>query len=186
MGNCKPIATPMTATGKLSRDQGKLFNEKDQFRYRSIVGGLQYLTLIRPDLSFIVNKVCQYIQRPTDLHWAAVKRILRFVKGTIECGLNIHQSRSLMLSGFSDADWAGCIDDRCSTSGFAVFLGSNLVSRSSRKQAIVSRSSTESEYKGLANLTAEVIWIQSFLKELRVFLKSSPIMSSIFWYYNLI
>jgi hypothetical protein len=160
MGNCKPIATPMTTTKKLSRDQGKLLNEKDQFRYRSIVGGLQYLTLTRPHLSFVVNKVCQYIQRPTDLHWVAVKRILRFVKGTIECGLNIHQSKSLMLSGFSYADRTGCNDDRHSKSGFATFLGSNLVSWSSRKQATVPKSSTESENKGLANLTAELISLQ--------------------------
>ncbi|WVZ48888.1 hypothetical protein U9M48_000283 [Paspalum notatum var. saurae] len=174
MERCNPISTPMTASEKLLKNQGAALNEKDKFKYWSIVGGLQYLTLTRPDLSFAVNRVCQYIQSPTDAHWTAVKRILRFVKGTADHGLKIQKSGSMMLSGFSDADWAGCLDDRRSTSGFAVFLGPNLISWSSKKQNIVSRSSTEAEYKAIANLTAELIWIQSLLKELGVFLSKAP------------
>lgn len=83
-------------------------------------------------------------------------------------GLKIHKSSSTLVSAFSDADWAGSIDDRRSTGGFAVFVGSNLVSWSARKQATVSRSSTESEYKAIANATAEVIWIQTLLQELGI------------------
>jgi hypothetical protein len=128
MDNCKPISTPMSATEKLSKHQGTILNEEEQFRYRSVVGGLQYLTLTRPDLSFVVNKVCQFIQNPTDAHWSAVKRILRYIKGTLDHGLQIQRSTSTMILGFSDADWVGCPDDRRSTSGFAVFLGGNLVS----------------------------------------------------------
>jgi len=102
-----------------------------------------------------------------------VKRILRYVKGTLALGVKIQKS-TMMLSGFSDADWAGCPDDRRSTSGFAVFLGANLISWSSRKQATVSRSSTEAEYKAIANLTAEMIWIKSLLKELGVYQSKAP------------
>jgi histone deacetylase 1/2 len=174
MEKCKPISTPMSSSERLSRDHGTLLSGDEQFRYRSIVGGLQYLTLTRPDLSFAVNKVCQFIQSPTSVHWVAVKRILRFVKGTVDEGLKIQRSRNILLSGFSDADWAGCPDDRRSTSGFAVFLGTNLVSWSSRKQVTVSRSSTEAEYKAIANVTAEIIWIQSLLRELGVFLRDRP------------
>jgi hypothetical protein len=174
MDNCKPISTPMSATEKLSKHQGTILNEEEQFRYRSVVGGLQYLTLTRPDLSFAVNKVCQFIQNPTDAHWSAVNRILRYIKGTLDHGLQIQRSTSTMISGFSDADWVGCPDDRRSTSGFAVFLGGNLVSWSSRKQVTVSRSSTEAEYKAIANVTAELIWIQSLMKELGVFLHKAP------------
>jgi hypothetical protein len=136
--------------------------------FRSIVGGLQYLTLTRPDLAFAVNKVCQYMHAPTTTHIAAVKRILRYVRGTTDLGLRIVKSPSLLVSGFSDADWAGCLDDRRSTGGFAVFLGSNLVSWSARKQPTVSRSSTEAEYKAIANATAEIIWVQTLLRELGV------------------
>jgi histone deacetylase 1/2 len=142
----------------------------------SLVGGLQYLTLMRPDLSFAVNKVCQYLSQPTTTHYEAVKRILRYIRGTVSTGLRFRRSSSTGLSIFTDADWAGCSDDRRSTGGFAVFLGSNLVSWSSRKQPTVSRSSTEAEYKALADGTAETMWIQSVLKELGVFLSSAPVL----------
>jgi len=90
------------------------------------------------------------------------------VKQCMQLGINIHKSASFLVSAFSDADWAGSVDDRKSMGGFAVFLGSNLISWSSRKQATVSRSSTESEYKAVANATAEVMWVQTLLKELGI------------------
>ena len=98
----------------------------------------------------------------------AVKRILRYIKNTISTGLSIQKSSSTLLSVFTDADWAGCLDYRRSTGGFAIFLGPNLSSWSSRKQPTVSRSSTKAEYKFLANGMAEATWIQSLLKELRI------------------
>ena len=97
-----------------------------------------------------------------------MKRILRYVKGTLTMGLKIRKSNSTLVSAFSDADWAGCVDDRRSIGGFAVFLGPNLISWSARKQPTVSRSSTESEYKALANATAEMMWIQRLLTELGI------------------
>jgi histone deacetylase 1/2 len=158
----------MSTSEKLSRYEGSILGPKDATNYRSVVGALQYLTLTRPDISFAVNKVCQFLHAPTTVHWAAVKRILRYLKQTTNVGLKIGRSSSLLVSAFSDADWAGCLDDRRSTGGFAVFLGSNLVSWSARKQATVSRSSTEAEYKALANATAEVMWIQTLLMELGI------------------
>lgn len=100
--------------------------------------------------------------------YMVVKRILRYLCGTIDLGIKIHQSSSRLVITFSDADWAGCPDDRRSAGGFAVFLGPNLISWSARKQSTVSWSSTEAEYKSLANATAKVIWVQSILKELRI------------------
>jgi histone deacetylase 1/2 len=146
----------MSVTDKLGRDSGTPLSSEDAFKYRSMVGGLQYLTLTRPDISYSVNKVCQFLSAPTDVHWEEVKRILRYIKGTVSTGHKIRRSSSSLLSVFTDADWAGCTDDRRSTGGFAVFFGSNLISWSSRKQPTVSRSSTEAEYKALANGTAEV------------------------------
>jgi histone deacetylase 1/2 len=168
MLTCKPTNTPMSTSEKLSAHEGDPLEVEDATRYRSIVGALQYLTLTRPDISFSVNKVCQFLHAPTTAHWTAVKRILRYLKDTSNLGLRFNKSSSMLVSAFSDADWADCPDDRRSTGGFAVFLGPNLISWSARKQATVSRSSTEAEYKSLANATAKVMWVQTLLTELGI------------------
>lgn len=138
------------------------------------MGALQYIMLTRPDLAYTVNIVCQYLHSPTTAHWTAVKRILRYLKFSENTGLLIHKQSPLVVSAFSDADWAGCRDDRRSTNGFVVFLGSNVISWSARKQPTVSRSSTEAEYKAMANATAELIWVEQLLGELGVRLKVKP------------
>jgi histone deacetylase 1/2 len=149
-------------------ESGDKLGPDDATNYRSVVEALQYLTLTRPDIAFAVNKVCQFLHTPTTVHWSAVKRILRYVRGTINLGLSIRRSKSTLVSAFSDADWAGCVDERRSTGGFAVFLGDNLISWTARKQPTVSRSSTEAEYKALANATAEMLWVQKLLTELGI------------------
>jgi histone deacetylase 1/2 len=85
---------------------------EDSTNCRSVVGSLQYLTLTRPYIAYFVNKVCQYLHAPTTTHWTTAKRILRYVKDTIIIGITFHKSSSTLLSAFSDADWAGCLDDR--------------------------------------------------------------------------
>jgi hypothetical protein len=147
---------------------GAPLGPEDSTRYRSIVGALQYLTLTRLDIAFSVNKVCQFLHAPTTEHWSAVKRILRYLKGCARMGIKIRKSASCSVSAYSDADWAGSLDDRRSTGGFAIYIGSNLVSWNAKKQATVSRSSTESEYKSMANATAEIIWVQTLLKEIGI------------------
>jgi histone deacetylase 1/2 len=176
MLKCKAADTPMSATVKLFPADSPLLCDEDATTYRSIVGGLQYLTLTRPDLSFAVNRVCQFLQSPTEEHWSAVKRILRFVHGTLGHGLLLRPSRSLSVSVYSDADWAGDVGDRRSTGGYALFHGVNLIAWSARKQATVSRSSTESEYKAVADATAELIWVEALLRELGVRQQSPPVL----------
>ena len=105
---------------------------------------------------------------PREPHLAALKRILRYVRGTLHMGLLLQPSRSSDLTVYSDADWAGCPDTRRSTSGYAVFLGDNLVSWSSKRQNTVSRSSAEAEYRVVANGVAEATWLQQLLQELHV------------------
>ncbi|KAM0012969.1 putative RNA-directed DNA polymerase [Helianthus debilis subsp. tardiflorus] len=172
LSDCKPVNSPMNISQVLTLDDSPLLPDPTQ--YRQIVGALQYSTLSRPDIAFAVNKVCQFMHAPTENHWSAVKRILRYLKGTSDLGLLIrHNSDSFLhaftdahwqdtaIQAFSDSDWAGCPVNRRSTGGFAVYLGSNLISWTSRKQRTVSRSSTESEYKALADTVAELIWLKA-------------------------
>jgi hypothetical protein len=149
MMSCKLVMTPLA----MSHEGGVLLGPEDSTRYNSIVGALQYLMMIHPDISFSINKVCQFLHSPTTLHWSAVKRILRYIRGTIHLGLKIVKDKSTLVSAFSDVDWAGCVDDRKSTGGFAVFLCSNLVSWCAHKQKTASRLSMEAKYKSLADAT---------------------------------
>jgi hypothetical protein len=158
MGACKLASTPLATGGKLAAHRN-LLELNDALQYRSLVGELQYLTLTRPDKAFPVNKVCQFLHASTNEHWSAVKRILRYLKGCTKLGLKIAKNNSTLVSAFSDVDWASCLNDRRSIGGYVVFLGTNLVSWSARKQPTISRSSTEAEYKAAVNATAKVIWI---------------------------
>ena len=164
--------TPMCSNAKLCKGDGELFEHPSL--YRSTVGSLQYLTMTRPDISFAVNKLSQYLQAPTVTHWAACKRLLRYLVGTPTQGLRFTKTPTLSLTAFADADYASNLDDRRSTTGVCVFLGPNLISWFSKKQDVVSRSSTESEYRALATATTEIIWLQSLFKELGVQLDRGP------------
>lgn len=174
MDKAKALPTPMVSNSSLSSRQGTPIPNPQH--YRSLVGALQYITITRPDIAFTVNKVSQFSHQPLDTHYKAVKRILRYLKGTLQHGLVLKRSPNLSLTGFSDADWGGDPDDRRSITGYCVFLGANAITWSSKKQTTVSRSSTEAEYRSLANLTTEVIWIQTLLQELRVPLSQKPIL----------
>ncbi|GJR52802.1 putative RNA-directed DNA polymerase [Tanacetum coccineum] len=190
LSNCNPVSSPMVTSSSLSLDDSTAFS--NPVKYRQVVGSLQYVTLSRPDIAFAVNKVCQYMHAPTENHWSAVKRILRYLHGTVEHGMLIRRSSGstlqaftdvlwkgnpdTSLEAFSDADWAGDSDDRRSTGGFAIYLGSNLISWTARKQRTVSRSSTEAEYKALADTVAELTWLQALLHELGIRSSSTPIL----------
>nr|XP_034924377.1 uncharacterized mitochondrial protein AtMg00810-like [Populus alba] len=173
MVDCKPMSTPLEAKTKISSNNTLM---EDPSYYRGIVGALQYLTLTRPDLSFSVNYVSQFMHAPTMTHLKMVRRILRYVKGTIEMGLHFSSHITLDLFAFSDADWAGCPTTRRSTTGYCTFLGGNLISWCAKKEHTISWSSTEVEYHAMANTTAELKWLVFILKDLCITLSSPPIL----------
>jgi hypothetical protein len=113
---------------------------------------------------------------PNTTHLKMVNRILRFVKGTLHTRLFLTSQTTLDLSAFSDADWAGCLITRRSTTGYCIFLGKNIISWCSKKQHTISRSSTEAEYRSMANTTSEITWLTFLLKDLNIPLKSTPVL----------
>ena len=140
MTDCKPSSTPVDTKANLSANLGDLV--ADPTAYRSLAGALQYLTFTRPDLTYVVQQVCFHMHDPRESHLTALKRFLRYVRGTVDVVLVLYRSSSAELVVYTDADWAGCPDTRRSTSGYAVYL----VSWSSKRQPVVSRSSAEAEY----------------------------------------
>ncbi|XP_019451717.1 PREDICTED: uncharacterized protein LOC109353811 [Lupinus angustifolius] len=194
LSSAKSSFTPMASNCKLTK-HGTNFFEDPTF-FRSIVGALQYATITRPDISYSVNKVCQFLEKPLVSHWTAVKRILKYLQGTQTLGLTINSadsassnskasstipfnyansapskskaSSTIPLIAFCNADWASDMDDRKSTFGACLYLGPNLVTCWSKKQHTISRSSTEAKYRSLALATQELMWIESLLTELHI------------------
>ncbi|XP_072072082.1 uncharacterized mitochondrial protein AtMg00810-like [Arachis hypogaea] len=134
--------------------------------YRQLVGGLVYLTVTRPDIAYPVHVLSPFLSAPRTTHYAAVLRILRYIKGTLFHGLYFSAHSSLSLQAYSDADWAGDPTDRRSTTGYCLFLGDALISWRAKKQTFTARSSTEAEYRALADTTAEVVSVRWLLEDL--------------------
>ncbi|WVZ68266.1 LOW QUALITY PROTEIN: hypothetical protein U9M48_017225 [Paspalum notatum var. saurae] len=173
MAECHSTATPVDTRAKLSATDGSPV--ADPSEYRSLAGALQYLTLTRPDLAYAVQQVCLFMHDPREPHLALIKRILRYVKGTLSTGLHLGKSSPQSLTAYSDVDWAGCPDSRRSTSRYCVFLGDNLISWSSKRQTTVSRSSAEAEYRAVVHAVAERCWLRQLLRELHVSIASANI-----------
>jgi len=170
----KLVHTFIIVSQHLSSD-GSLFS--DPTFYRSLVGALQYLTITHPDIAHAVNFVSQFLHSPTNDHFLAVKRILRYVKRTLHVGLTFRPfATPTTLVVYSDADWAGCPETRRSTSGYSIYFGNSLVSWSAKKQHIVSLSSCESEYYALAITTADLLWLTHLLHDLKVSLPQRPLL----------
>ncbi|XP_035547429.1 uncharacterized mitochondrial protein AtMg00810-like [Juglans regia] len=172
MGFVKPVTSPIVGSVKLTLIDGPVF--EGPTLYRSTVGSLQYMSLTCLGVAYAVNKVCQFMHTLKVPHWQAVKRILHYLKHIAHLVLHFKSFSDNSLHAFTDADWAGCPDDRRSTGGFCIFFCPNLVSWVSKKQSTIASSSTEAEYKALANTAAELLWFQSLLEELDVFLPKPP------------
>ena len=172
MADCKPVSTPMEENLKLTKEmEPKNEEELEQMRrtpYRAAVGSLMHAMIAtRPDICFAVGVVSRFMANPGMQHWMAVKRILRYLRGTanlcLELGGNGQQAT---LVGYSDADWGGDAESRRSVSGYVFSLGSGAVSWSSKRQATVALSSTEAEYMASTHAVKEALWLRSLLRDI--------------------
>ncbi|GJV41083.1 hypothetical protein Tco_1419523 [Tanacetum coccineum] len=163
MESSNPVDTPMVEKSKLDEDpQGKAV---DLTHYHGMVGTLMYLTASRPDLTFTVCMCARYQAKPTEKHLHAIKRIFKYLRGTINRGLWYPKDSSIALTAYADADHAGFQNTRWSTSGNMQFLGDTLVSWSSKRQKSAVISSTEAEYIALSGYCAQVLWMRSQLTD---------------------
>lgn len=164
MDKSKPIATPWPVSSLSNNHVGSF----ESSIYRSVIGALQYITIPRLDTAFAVKKECQTMYAPSAQDWVNLKHKLRDLKRSIPHGTLLQHILSLSLTAFSDADWAGSPSARQSTEGYLIFLGTNLISWSSKKEPTVALSSAEVEYIAVAGTIAELLWICSLLTELRI------------------
>jgi hypothetical protein len=166
MNDCKPVATPMNneiSLTKATEEEHKEF-VKQGFHYRQAVGSLVYLAMsTRPDISFALSKLSQFLENTSMSHVMALKRVLRYLKGTKDYKLVFSRSDG-KLNGYTDSDWAGDTEDRRSTSGYIFTLGSAPVSWKKRKQPTVALSSCEAEYMALTEATKEALYLRTLCK----------------------
>lgn len=160
---CKPVDTPILQNHRLGEYLDQV--PADKGRYQRLVGKLIYLSHTRPDIAYAVSVVSQFMQNPSEDHMGAVIRILRYLKSSPGKGLMFTKNAHLNIEGYTDADWAGNILDRKSTSGYFTFVGGNLVTWRSKKQKVVALSSAEAEFRGMAKGLCELLWLRGLLTE---------------------
>ncbi|GJU16928.1 RmlC-like cupins superfamily protein [Tanacetum coccineum] len=171
--NVKPSSIPFDPLIKINHDDGDPLDDPTQ--YRALVGKLLYLTITRPDISYAAQTLSQFIQASRTPHLKALVKVLKYLKSCPGQGLIFQANSTLNLKAFCDSDWASCSFSRRSVTGYCIFLGSCLISWKSKKQTIVSKSSTEAEYRALADVTCELSWIKCLFKDLGLII-SSPIL----------
>ena len=168
MSDCKPVSTPMEneATFVKLTSTDKQVNLKE---YQAVIGSLIYASIgTRPDISYAVGVLSQFMSNPGEEHWRGVKRILRYIKGTLSHCLEFVSTNGskVELSAYADADWAGDRATRKSTSGYISMIGNSCISWRSKRQSIVALSSTEAEYVSLSYATQEVVWLRQLLSNI--------------------
>ena len=162
----KSAKTPLPVNLRLLVNEGEFYHDPAQ--YRCLVGKLNFLTHTRPDISFGVQTLSQFLQSPRIQHVKALSHMLRYLAGSIGQGILLQSSDELSLQGFSDSDWASCPNTRRSVTGYIMLLGKSPISWKSKKQSTVSRSSSEAEYRALASAASEITWLVRLLSELGI------------------
>jgi transposase InsO family protein len=166
MEECKAVSTPMNQKEKLSKEDGA--EKIDEGYYRSLIGCLMYLTATRPDILFAVSMLSRFMHCASEMHLKAARRILRYIKGTVDYGVKFERCQKFKLCGFSDSDWAGSIDDMKSTSGYCFSLGSGVFSWSTKKQETVAQSTAEAEFIAATAAVNQVLWLKKILHDLHL------------------
>ncbi|XP_020963349.1 uncharacterized protein LOC110264984 [Arachis ipaensis] len=169
--HCKPALIPMEANIKLRAKEGD--KVEDASAYRRLIGRFMYLTISRPYIIFAVTKLAQFMSDPRVPHLNAIHQILRYLKAAPGQGIFFSSNSKFNLSIYTDADWGSCLDTRRSTTGYCTFLGDSLISWKSKKQPVVSRSSTEAEYRAMANAACEVVWLTNLLRFMDITIESA-------------
>ena len=164
--DCRPAKTPMEVNHKLTLNDDE--PKTNAGEYQRLVGRLIYLAHTRLDISYAVNILSQFMHSPRLSHLQAAHRVLRYLKGTTGLGLHFRKSGMICLDAYTDSDSAGSLSDRRSTSGYCLFLAGNLVIWRSKKQDVVARSSTETEFRALAHGLTEIIWIKRISQDLNI------------------
>jgi len=160
----REVNSPIVPGSKLSKDADGV--AIDESYYKKIVGSLMYLTKIRPDLVYNVSLISRYMAKPTKLHLQAAKRILRYLKGTFDYGIMYKKVSSNDMVAYTDSDYAGDLDDRKSTYSYVFLLSSGVVSWLSKKQPIVTLSTTEAEFVAAARCASQVVWMRRVSEQL--------------------
>lgn len=158
MLHCNPIFTPLKLNEKLHLQDSS--GKTDPNKYRMLVGSLLYVTQTWPDITHVVGVVAKYMQAPSMHHYRAVKRILRYVKGMMEFGIQYKSKSNLTLTGYSDNDWGGSSDNRSSTMGWVFMLGSDAVAWCSKKKQITTLLSTKAKYMSVTSAACEAVWLR--------------------------
>ncbi len=164
MTSYKPISIALEQNVKLSANEGNLV--EDTTMYRHIVASLIYMTITRPDLSYVVGVVNQFMQTPQKPHLDVVKHILRYIKHILQCRIFYEAKSWLQVHGYMDADWVGNVSNKRSTNGFMFYFGSGAISWSNKKQPTFALSSIEVEYKSATFVACEIVWLQKLLSDL--------------------
>mgnify|MGYP001791670327 CR=1 FL=1 len=164
MQDCKPVVTPLIPNEKLKKEDGS--KPANATNYRSLIGSLLYLTATRPDIMYATSLLSRFMESPSETHYGAAKRLLRYLQGTINYGIWYKPSPDSQIVGYTDSDWAGSQDDMKSTSGYAFTLGSGIFSWGSKKQDSVALSSAEAEYVAAAGAACQAIWLKRILADM--------------------
>ncbi|XP_057251310.1 uncharacterized mitochondrial protein AtMg00810-like [Beta vulgaris subsp. vulgaris] len=163
--NCTPHSFPFPKGVKLSTEEGEMLEDPEM--YRRLVGRLLYLNLSRPDLSFSVQQLSQYLSCPRKPHMLAAIHVVKYLKGTIDLGLFYPSDSEHTLQAYSDADWGSCAYSGRSLTGFCIFLGKSLVCWKTKKQKVVSKSSCEAEFRSMSQTTSEIAWVTGIFEDLQ-------------------